>query len=184
MAGEGALVAEAAGEGDVGDGFGGACEEVHGVFDAGAEDEPLGSGAEDSADAGGELGGGEPAGAGEGVGADWFTGVGVEVVEGAGDFGVVAGGLGAWGGFEIAGDAGDAEDVAVVAGADGVFASEAPAAAAVRVEVEVETVEDGAAFADDAFVLFAVVAGEGGGEEIGGDAAGEVVGVAAAAASG
>ena len=92
--------------------------------------------------------------------------------------------MGAWGGFEIAGDAGDAEDVAVVAGADRVFASEAPAAAAVRVEVEVETVEDGAAFADDAFVLLAVMACEGGGEEIGGDAAGEVVGVAAAAASG
>jgi hypothetical protein len=50
--------------------------------------------------------------------------------------------------------------------------------------VEVETVDDGAAFADDAFVLLAVMAGEGGGEEIGGDAAGEVEGVAAAAACG
>lgn len=69
--------------------------------------------------------------------------------------------------MDVAGDAGDADDVFMFV-ADGCFVGEAPAVFAVGVEVELEAGVDAGAAVDDGEVLGAEGLAEFGGEEVDG----------------
>jgi hypothetical protein len=163
VVGEGALIAEAEGAGDVGDVGGFALEGFAGGLDAELHDEGLGTGSEGFDEFAVQLPGGEVDDLGELGDGDAGAEVVADVGEGAVDLEVGLEELLL--AFKALHGAHDADDAAFDIG-EGELVGDEPVGQALIGEEELDDVELGFAGAEDFFVIAAEVFGEAGGEEI------------------
>ena len=149
-AGEGAVVVEAAGEGDLGDGLVGIAQEAGGGGDAAFGDVLAGGQAEEAFHEAGETMGRKAGTASQGGGCEGCRNIVLKVFEGGGEF--YGNFAGFDGGANIAGHADEADDFAGGV-SHGHFGGDAPAGFVWGVPVEFEVVEDGAAGFEEVGIL-------------------------------